>query len=92
LLECSLLAARCSQKYQSVASDWSDAAFACSGFSFSDPQYFRYRWLQTSAASGEIQAEADLDGDGIPDNVFRQIVSCNGTSCAAEPPIVGPVE
>jgi hypothetical protein len=80
------------QKYQSATSDWADTAFSCAGFTLSDPQYFRYRWLQLSPSSGEVQAEADLNGDGRADNAFRQVLNCSGASCSAEPLVVGPVE
>jgi len=73
------------KKYQSAASDWStEAAFSCSGFALSDPQYFRYRWRQVTQQSGEFEAEADLNADGITDNVMQQGVHCTAGQCEVE--------
>jgi len=75
-----------SKKYQSSASEWaSQAAFACAGFAFSGPQYYRYRWLQATAASGQFEAEADLDGDGTPDGAMQLGLHCVAGSCVIEP-------
>jgi len=73
-------------KYQSVASDWSSqAAFACTEFALNAPQYFRYRWVQATTASGQFEAEADLDGDGVVDNAMQQGVHCSAGVCEVEP-------
>jgi len=73
------------KKYQSAASDWStQSAFSCSGFALSSPQYFRYRWRQVTPQSGEFEAEADLNGDGVADNAMQQGVHCTAGSCEVE--------
>jgi hypothetical protein len=36
-----------------------------------EPQYFRYEWLRESDAAGVVRAEADLDGDGAADLLWR---------------------
>jgi hypothetical protein len=77
-------------KYQSVSADWaSEPAFACFGFGFSGPQYFRYRWRQATSASGQFEAEADLDGDGVADNAMQLGLHCVSGSCVIEPLISG---
>lgn len=73
------------RKYQSVANDWADAAYACAGFSLRDPQYFQYQWQRTSDAEGVMRAVADLDADGQPDQAFETRVSCSGGRCTATP-------
>ena len=65
-------------------------ALACAGFAFSTPQYFRYRWLQATTASGEFEAEADLDGDGISDGAMQLGLHCIAGSCVIEPLIEAP--
>jgi hypothetical protein len=78
------------KKYQSDPLDWSGKpAFACGGFAFSGPQYFRYRWLQATTASGQFEAEADLDGDGLPDNAMQLGLHCVAGACVIEP-LLGP--
>lgn|GEM_PF-969423 len=73
------------KKYQSTSSDWSSqAAFACSGFASSGPQYFRYRWLQATSESGQFEAEADLNADGIADEAMQQGVRCTAGACEVE--------
>jgi len=73
------------KKYQAAPGDWSSqAAFACSGFVFDGPQYFRYRWHRATSASGQFEAEADLDGDGIVDNALQQGVHCSDGRCQIE--------
>ena len=70
-------------KYQSAAAEWSDAAFACSGFSMSGPQYFTYQWVQASPSEGSMLAQADLDGDGTAEQRFDVRISCTAGRCAA---------
>ncbi len=73
-------------KYQAGPSEWSSQpAFACAGFVFSGPQYFRYRWVQATTASGQFEAEADLNGDGIADNAMQQGLHCVAGTCEVEP-------
>jgi MFS family permease len=77
-------------KYQSTSGEWaSEPGFACSGFTFSGPQYFRYRWHQATNASGQFEAEADLDGDGVVDNAMQLGLHCVSGSCVIEPLIAG---
>jgi hypothetical protein len=74
------------RKYQSTSVDWSSQdAFACSGAVLAEPQYFRYRWRKTTAASGQFEAEADLNGDGIVDLALQQGVHCAAGKCEIEP-------
>lgn len=79
------------KKYQSLPSEWSSQpAFACAGFSFSDPQYYRYRWLQATSASGQFEAEADLDGDGVVDSAMQLGLHCVAGACVIEPRLETP--
>jgi hypothetical protein len=71
------------KKYQSAAAEWSDPAFACSGFSLSEPQYFQYQWVQASPAEGSLVALADLNGDGSPDERVEVRISCTAGRCTA---------
>jgi len=72
-------------RYQSTASDWSSqAAFSCSEFNLSAPQSFRFRWRQETIASGEFEAEADLNADGVVDLALHQGVHCAAGSCEVE--------
>ena len=74
------------RKYLAAPGEWSSQpAFACAAFSLSTPQYFRYRWLQATNASGQFEAEADLDGDGTADQVLQQGVHCVSGACTVEP-------
>jgi len=71
------LAAVAAQMYQSRLTDWDDPAFMCGGFHMRRPQYFQYQWVR--AADGEegiVQADADLDGDGLVDHTVRLAVRC----------------
>jgi type IV pilus assembly protein PilA len=70
-------------KYQSVAAEWSDPAFACAGLAMSDPQYFQYQWVQTAASEGSLLAQADLDGDGSVDQRVEVRISCTAGRCTA---------
>lgn len=63
-------------KYQSVPADWAAPAFACSGFTLSAPQSYRYRWVQATTASGQFEAQADLNGDGVVDSAFALGLHC----------------
>lgn len=73
------------KKYPSSASDWSaQPAFSCSGFALAEPQYFRYRWQRTSEHSGQFEAEADLNADGVADNRMQQGVECTAGKCAVQ--------
>ena len=59
------------KKYQSDPGEWNVGGWGCLKFSMSDPQYFQYEYVQTTARSGdgaEFSAEAhgDLDGDLTP--------------------------
>lgn len=74
------------QKYQSVASEWSDPAFACAGFSLNDPQYFQYQWQQVSAAEGTLVALADMDGDGSAEQRVEVRITCASGRCTASVP------
>jgi hypothetical protein len=80
------LASVSGMKYQSVASEWSDPAFVCAGFSLSDPQYFQYQWLQVSPAEGKLVALADFDGDGSAEQRVEVTITCANSSCAASLP------
>ncbi len=74
------------KKYQSQSAEWaSQPAFACFGFDFPTPQYYRYRWVQATSASGQFEAEADLDGDGIPDGAMQLGLHCVAGNCEVEP-------
>ena len=79
------------KKYYSDSSDWSSQpAFACAGFALAKPQYFRYRWVQATEASGQFEAEADLDGDGAVDQAFTLGVHCTPSEgCVTEPMLGG---
>ena len=73
-------------KYMPGPREWpSQAAFACAGFAFTTPQYFRYRWVQVTSASGQFEAEADLNGDGVVDMALQQGVHCTAGNCEVEP-------
>jgi hypothetical protein len=74
-------------KYQSVAGEWAEPAFACAGFTMTQPQYFQYQWLQESASQGVMHALADLDGDGRPEESFEARVSCTAGHCTASGPM-----
>jgi type IV pilus assembly protein PilA len=80
------LASIAAMKYQSAPTEWTDAAFACTGFSMSGPQYFQYQWLQESDSRGVLHALADLDGDGRAEESFAVSVSCTGGHCTASGP------
>jgi hypothetical protein len=74
------------KKYRSTPSEWqSEPAFACFKCSFADPQYYRYRWHQATNASGQFEAEADLDGDGIAESTLQLGLRCTDGSCVIEP-------
>jgi hypothetical protein len=78
------------KKYLSTPSEWqSEAGFACFKFSFAGPQYYRYRWHQATNASGQFEAEADLDGDGIAESAMQLGVHCTNDSCVVEPLLSG---
>jgi type IV pilus assembly protein PilA len=61
------------RKYQSAASDWSDAAgnagFACLQFTIDEPQYYMYSYNSPgTGSSGDTfvaSAWGDLNGDGV---------------------------
>jgi hypothetical protein len=75
------------KKYQSAASEWSQPAFVCAGFVLTDPQYFQYQWVRSSATSGTVIALADLDGDGMPEVSVESRVECSAAGrCVAAPP------
>jgi tRNA-binding EMAP/Myf-like protein len=79
------------RKYQSVASEWSDPAFVCAGFSMADPQFFQYQWQQESPAAGNLVALADFDGDGTAEQRLEVRITCAGGRCAASaPPAAAP--
>ena len=74
------------KKYQSAPAEWAnEPAFACAKISMTDPQYFRYRWRQATSASGQFEAEADLDGNGVADSVLQLGLHCTNGSCVIEP-------
>jgi hypothetical protein len=74
------------KKYMSAPGEWqSEPAFACFSFSFADPQYYRYRWRQATTASGQFEAEADLNGDGIAESTLQLGLHCINGSCVIEP-------
>lgn len=77
------LSAVSGRKYQSVAAEWSDAAFVCGGLAMSDPQYFQYQWVQASPSEGSLVALADLNGDGSPDERVEIRISCSAGRCTA---------
>lgn len=77
------LASVAGKKYQSAANEWSDAAFVCAGLSLSEPQYFQYQWVQAGPSDGSMVAQADLNGDGSPDERFEIRVSCTARRCTA---------
>jgi hypothetical protein len=77
------LAAVSGKKYQSMAAEWSDAAFVCGGLSMSDPQYFQYQWVQASPSEGSMLALADLDGDGSAEERFEIRIMCSAGRCTA---------
>jgi type IV pilus assembly protein PilA len=60
------------KKYQSAASEWKDAGWACLRFSMDGPQYFKYQYLATASVPGvagdnfEAQAQGDLNGNLDP--------------------------
>jgi type IV pilus assembly protein PilA len=68
-------------KYQSAPADWNDAAFRCSGFALSTPQYFQYQWQRQSAERGRALALSDLDGDGTAELGFEIEVTCSAGAC-----------
>lgn len=78
------LAAVSGAKYQSVAAEWGDPAFACAGFSISTPQMYQYRWLRTPSG-GLVVAAADLSGKGAPDSIVTTEVTCPGAECSIAP-------
>lgn len=83
------LASVSGKKYQSAANEWSDAAFVCGGLSMSEPQYFQYQWVQAGPSEGSMVAQADLNGDGSPDERVEIRISCavgRCTASAASPP------
>ena len=80
------LASVSGMKYQSVASEWSDPAFVCAGFSVSEPQYFQYQWLQASPAEGKLVALADFDGDGSAEQRVEVSITCANSHCTASFP------
>jgi type IV pilus assembly protein PilA len=60
------------QKYQSVATDWTDGngvlkGFVCLRFTVTDPQYYMYDYKGTTGESGTFVAlgYGDLDGNGV---------------------------
>ena len=69
-------------KYQSATRDWAEEAFVCAGFSLTDPQYYQYQWVKQSDSGGVVQAIADLDGDGQPDQEHRVEVVCERGQCS----------
>jgi hypothetical protein len=71
------------KKYQSAASEWSDPAFSCAGFSLSTPQYFQYQWVQLSPAEGDLIALGDLDGDGSAEERLSVHIACSSKHCTA---------
>lgn len=71
------------KKYMSQSAEWQGQAFVCAGFSLDSPQYFLYRWQQSTPQHGLITATADLDGDGAVDLAFEQAVDCNAGQCVA---------
>jgi hypothetical protein len=75
------------KKYQSGASDWSEPAHVCAGFSLSAPQYFQYGWEQRSETRGVARATADLTGDGTTDAEFELEVTCGAGKCARGVPV-----
>lgn len=61
------------QKWQSSPTDWNAGGWDCLGFSFTDPQYYRYAFdssvdtYTSQSASNDTMtalAHGDLDGDG----------------------------
>lgn len=80
------LAAVSGMKYQSAPNDWADVGFTCAGFSLATPQYFQYQWVQESESKGALRAQADLDGDGAPEESFEATVTCAGGRCTTTAP------
>lgn len=75
------------RKYQSTPSEWSrDPTLGCSGFSMRGAQYFQYQWVLDTPTSGNVQASADLDGDGAIESRFRLRVDCVDNRCATVDP------
>jgi hypothetical protein len=69
-------------KYQSSRAEWT-GAFDCAGFHLLGPQYFQYSWEKRSTTSGVATAVGDLDGDGSPETMMEQPVTCaTPGSCA----------
>jgi hypothetical protein len=64
-------------KYQSAPGEWGDTTFVCANFRMLGPQYFQYRWVKRSEASGAAVAIADFDADGTGDGAFEQPVTCS---------------
>lgn len=62
--------------YASQPSDWSAPAFSCVPFSITQPQGFQYQWVKNDATSGVTRAQADFNGDGIPEATFEQQIVC----------------
>jgi len=79
------LASVAGKKYQSAASEWSDPAFVCAGFSLTEPQYFQYQWQQVSPAEGNLVGLADFDGDGTAEQRMEVRVTCAAGRCTAAP-------
>ena len=75
------------KKYQSTASEWSEPAHTCAGFSLSTPQYFQYGWEQRSESLGVARATADLTGDGAADSEFELDVTCSAGRCGRGVPL-----
>jgi phosphate/sulfate permease len=75
------------KKYQSSASEWSAAAYTCSSFALTDPQYFQYAYRKLDATRGEVIALADLDADGVPDEKSTVTIECSadGATCNVGP-------
>ena len=71
------------RKYQSAANEWvDDPTLSCSGFAMQGAQYFQYQWVLDTPNSGNVQAAADLDGDGAIESQFRLPVDCVQDRCA----------
>ena len=76
------LASVSGMKYMAAASEWTDPAFSCAGFSMKTPQYFQYQWLLLGPAHGEVRAQADMNGDGVAEVSFTAPVECRAGACA----------